>query len=59
MTEPNFGLMLWAILLMWFVMGICNILAGMGGEKKETHYGGYEIIDGLFYLSLAIYVCVM
>lgn len=52
MIEPDFNLMLWIILITGIISAIANIIMGVEGTEKHTHYGYGEIIIGSINLIL-------
>lgn len=50
---PDWGLLLWGVLLGYLVYGVVDLLAGIVsyGKPKERNYGIGEIVAGLFYIA--------
>ena len=56
MIEPNFNLLLWVILIIFGLRGIAQLLLGCMQSKKDTKYGGGDIIAGIITLILFVII---
>ena len=57
----NYDLFLWIMFIMYFIVGIINLLNGVFGSKKEqrTHNGVTEIIAGLIGIGICVGVIIL
>jgi hypothetical protein len=56
LVEPNFGLFLWILLIVWLVDAVGNIVLGLLGEEKRQKYGAVDVVSGIICLVLALIV---
>jgi len=47
MLTPNFGIMLWIILITWFIRGIISIFAGALHTQKHLEHDFLDVIAGI------------
>lgn len=60
--EPNFILMLWMFLVMYFFIGIGNIIIGItkwGKLKKVEKYGAGDVLIGILFMFIFFMVILM
>ena len=58
MLTPNFNIMLWFILIIWFVRGIISIFAGALHIKKSEAYDFVDVIAGIIDLIIVFIIFV-
>jgi hypothetical protein len=56
LVEPNFGLFLWILLIVWLVDAVGNIVLGLLGEEQRQKYGAVDVVVGIICLVLALIV---
>jgi len=56
LVEPNFGLFLWILLVMWLLDAVAHIVLGLLGEEQRQKYGAVDVVVGIICLVLALIV---
>jgi hypothetical protein len=56
LVEPNFGLFLWILLVVWLVSAVADIALGLLGEEKRQRYGAVDVVFGIIQLILVLIV---
>jgi hypothetical protein len=56
LVEPNFGLFLWILLVMWLLDAVAHIVLGLLGEEQRQKYGAVDVVSGIICLVLALIV---
>ena len=52
MIEPNYVLFMNLLIAYFAFAALALIIAGLGGEEKNTRYGGGDILLGIILLSI-------